>query len=338
MRISFGHAAFALFSILAAALTRAAEPIPIPLPDGTHGVGLDDLGFSAALDRVLVPAGATGSLDLIDPKTRSITRVSGFSAAGGRGGHGDGTTSADEGEGRLFASDRTSLELAVVDPKSAKIVARTKLASGPDYVRWIAPTREVWVTQPDEERIEIFSLAGEPSPPRHEAFLSVPGGPESLVVDRKRGRAYSNLWKSTTVAIDLKRREIVGRWKNGCEGSRGIALDAEHGLVFVGCTEGKAVALDASTGNILGSAEAPKGIDIIDFNPRLSHLSVPGGKDAKLAIFGVSSRGVLSLLGTFPAAVGSHCVTSDAGGHVYVCDPRGGRLLLYSDPFPAASP
>src|SRR6266567_1693484 len=84
------------------------QPKPIPLPGGSAGIGFDDLGYSAELGQVLVPAGRTGNLDLVDPKTLAITTIGGFSAqANYGGGHGEGTTSADAGGGLLFATDRS---------------------------------------------------------------------------------------------------------------------------------------------------------------------------------------------------------------------------------------
>ena len=62
----------------------------------------------------------------------------------------------------------------------------------PDYVRYVAPTHEVWVTEPREHRIEIFSL-DQKLTPTHAAFIDISGGPESLLVDRATGRAYANL-------------------------------------------------------------------------------------------------------------------------------------------------
>ena len=58
--------------------------------------------------------------------------------------------------GLLFVVDRTALRLDVLDPASGKIVAGAALSSGPDYVRYVEKTGEIWVTEPDEDRIEIF--------------------------------------------------------------------------------------------------------------------------------------------------------------------------------------
>ncbi len=308
-----------------------AAPIAISLPGSSGRVGFDDLTYSSALGKVLVPAGSTGRLDLIDPVTRAVTSVSGFSTEAAKGGHGDGTTSADSGAGWIFASDRGRREVAIVDPKTLKIVATAKLAAGPDYVRWVESLKEVWVTEPSDKAIEFFAL--EPGPKLTlKGKISVPGGPEALVIDATRGRAYTHTWKDASVALDLKSHREVARWKNGCGGSRGISLDGSLGLLFIGCDEGKAVVLDvAHEGKKVGEASAPRGVDLIAFNPKLRHLYVPGGDDAQLAVLAVSDQGKLSPVRVVKTAADATCVTADERGGVWLCDPKAGQILLYLD-------
>jgi hypothetical protein len=328
------------FTSGAAAQPPAARVLtaePLALPGGEGGVGLDDLAFAPGLRRVLVPAGRTGRLDLIDPETRKLREIAGFQAsAAGAGGHGAGTTSVDEGGPYLYAIDRTALKLSVVDPRLGKIVAGAPLAGSPDYVRYIAATREVWVTEPDKEGIEIFSLsAADPPVPSHKDFLTVPGGVESLVVDVGRKRAYSNLWKSSTVAIDLAAHKVVAIWPNGCEGSRGLALDAGRNLLFVGCAEGGADTLDlAHDGAVLDRFRFGAGVDIVAYNPELRHLYVPAAKTGQMAIAGVAADGKLTLIGTVATAQGAHCAVADDHRQVWVCDPKAGRLLVVRDTLP----
>jgi hypothetical protein len=326
-------------TIRAAAVTDQKKGTPVPLPGGSPaGIGFDDLRFSPKLHRVIAPAGRTGSLDLVDPSTKAITAIGGFSSDasfGGGSGHGEGTTSADEGRGMIFASDRTQRALVVVDPQAGKVVTSVKLAAGPDYVRWVEPTGEIWVTEPNAEQIEIFSFDGKT--PKQAATISVKGGPESFVVDATRRRAYTHSWKGSTFAIDLDRRQIVATWPNGCEGSRGVALDEGRGWLFAGCDEGTASILDvAHDGKILSKlASGAKGVDVIAYNPTLGHLYYPGEDSATMAVLGVTSDAKLSVLGVFPAASGSHCATADDAGGAWVCDPSGGQLLYFADPFPA---
>lgn len=316
----------------------ALHAVAVPLPAGEGGIGFDDLTFSPQLGKVLVPAGRTGNLDLVDPATRQIVPIAGFSSQKSFvQGHGEGTTSAEFGHGLIFATDRTARKLLVIDPARRAVVARADLAGSPDYVRWVEPTGEIWVTQPDGDRIEIFSLpASGPPVPIHKAFVAIPGGPESLVVDPVTARAYTHLWEGTTLAIDVKTRAITARWPNGCAGSRGIALDAERGLLFAGCAEGKTVVLDLRhDGAVRDTLKAGAGVDIIAYNPHLGHLYLPGGRSETMAILGVSKLGKLSLLGSVRTARAAHCVVADDHRQAWVCDPGRGRLLLVADTYPA---
>src|SRR5215467_13559626 len=130
MRETLGVTGIVLFSLSLALPVSAAEAVPIPLP-----------------------AGRTGNLDLIDPATRQIVPIAGFSSQKGFvQGHGEGTTSADFGRGLIFAIDRTALKLLVLDPAAKTVVAKADLGGDPDYVRWVEATGEIWVTQPDKDR------------------------------------------------------------------------------------------------------------------------------------------------------------------------------------------
>lgn len=302
------------------------------------GIGFDDLWFSAELHAVLAPAGGTGCVDLFDSTSVSQTSLCGIGPGGAyAGGHGEGTTSADFGAGFVFAIDRSSQSLQVVDPKTKQIVATAPLAGGPDYVRWVSSKREVWVTEPDEEQIQVFSLASD-SPPKllGAGTIAVKGGPESLVIDADHDRAFTHLWRGSTVQVGISNRLVGAPFANGCRGSRGIALDAARGQLFAGCSEGEAVVLDVEHGRVIDSIDTPAGVDIIAVNLSLHHLYVPAASDGSVSVLGVGRGGKLAKLGVFQAAKGTHCATGDDHGRVWVCAPDTGSLMVFDDTFPAA--
>jgi hypothetical protein len=336
--------------VLAASCTHGAKVTPnapaavaVDLPDGAPGIGFDDLRFAPELHRVVAPAGRTGALVLVDPDTRAVTAIPGFTRDPNYGGgHGAGATSADAGDGLVFAIDRNARELDVVDPARAAIVARAPLAAGPDYVRYVEATREIWVTEPGAKQIEVFSLpAGTGAPaPAAVATISVANGPESLIIDAKRKRAYTHRWDDKTHAIDLSTRALVATWTNGCSGSRGIALDEARGFLFVGCDEGKAVVLDVDHDGRKLAELGPgvEGVDVIAYNPALGHLYLPGEGSKSMAILGVSSAGQLATLAIVRTAPGAHCVTQDDRGGAWVCSPEDGKLLYFRDDLPPSRP
>ena len=337
--------AFRLYVIAAGTLVLLLQPVPgicqadqrvwnaIALPGGQAGIGFDDLGFSSSLNKVLVPAGRAGTLNLIGPVSRQISSISGFAGTTAfGGGHGEGITSVDGGSELLFVTDRTAGLLDVVDPKRRSILSSTRLASGPDYVRFVVETSEIWVTEPTAQRIEVFSLVSRRVPtPVHRMFVAVPGGPESLIIDHSHARAYTNLWHGFTVGIQLRDHSMVARWPNGCEESRGIALDESQGFLFVACNEGRLSVLDSRTGKMLGRAFSGDGIDIIAYNPKLGHVYLPGEKSGTMAIIGISPAGAATILKTVRVPRGAHCATADNRNQVYICDPSHGQLLVFQD-------
>jgi DNA-binding beta-propeller fold protein YncE len=310
---------------------------PIDLPNSSPGIGFDDLRFASGLRRVLAPGGRSGVLYLIDPDSRAVTTIGGFSTSSTYGGgHDFGATSVDEGNGHLFVTDRTTQKLHVVDPGKGAIVASVGLGGPPDYVRFIPGTGELWVTEPDALRIEIFTL-GPDGTPTSAAAIPVDNGPESLVIDATHGRAYTHRWQSSTVVFDTKTRAMVAEWPNGCAASRGLAIDEAHSFFFVACSEGTVAVLDAAhDGHVLSSIAKGSGFDVIGYNPKLGHLYAAGSACGCLMVFGVNASGSLSALGRFDAPGSTHCVVADDVGGAWVCDPDGGRLLRVSDPYPAS--
>jgi len=331
------------FILSFAAFTTSCKPViagdRIDLPGSSPGIGFDDLRYSSVLHRVLVPAGRSGHLDLIDPERMTVTAIGGFSAtADFDGGHDEGPTSVDEDNGFLFVTDRTSRKLVVVDSRTNAIVGSTALAAGPDYIRFVPATRELWVTEPDSSQIEVFTVSNAlPPVPAHAASIPINNGPESLVIDAKRGLAYTHRWQSTTVALDIKTRAVVGEWANACAGSRGIALDEAHGFLFAACSEGTTSVLDVDHGGrILSSVAQGKGFDVMGYSPALGHVYLAGSACRCLVTLGVSAAGRLSFLGRQDAPNDTHCVTADDVGHAWICDPNHGALLRVTDRFPAS--
>jgi hypothetical protein len=303
-----------------------ASPRTVTLFPG--GIGFDDLVFANATHKVLAPGGATGTLALIDPKTLDVVslRVASLPAStyvAGR--HDAGITSAAQSADRIYASDRTSTKLRALKLDGA-IDVEVALASPPDYVRYVAPTNEIWVTEPEAAQIEVFTCCTVPGFTRI-AKIAVPGGPESLVVSASRRAAYANLWHQKSVEIDLSSHAIRRTFDTGCDKTRGIALDEGAGALFVACNDGDVKAVDIASGKIIARGHAGDGVDIIDWSPSLQHLYVPASRSGTMTIFSQT----LTPLQTVSVPKGAHCVVADDSGQAWVCDPDHGSVIAFTD-------
>lgn len=331
--------AFLFFALTACHATQRADAATATasITLSSSGIGFDDLVFAPTARRVLLPAAGSGEIAEVDPDTFAVTRLQAFPATGRAyqsGRHDNGVTSVAEGDGRFYATDRDSMTVVALDAKSGQKQAESKLSAEPDYVRFTG--REVWVTEPAAAQIEVFT-------PElvHVTTFAVPGGPESLVVDAPHGVAYSNLWHAKSVALDLASHAIRETYESGCQKSRGLALDPAWGLLFVGCNEGKVQvvslaakpsARSAGAGDVVASAPAADGIDVIDYDRTRHRVFAPGARSATMSVFDVAQNGSLEPAATVPVVRGAHCVVLDDHGRAWVCDPDGGKALICSVP------
>jgi hypothetical protein len=329
------------WGVLGGITACTTEPVPttdtlVQLPSGEPGIGLDDLRYSAALDKLVVAAGRTGAVDLIDPVTLELTSIDGFTAfASFDGGDQQGVESADEGDGLVFAVDRAAFTLSVIDPAQQAIVATTPLdRTEPDYVRFSASRDEVWISNVNRGRVEVLSVSGT-SPPVHAAFVST-GGPEGLAIDDERGRVYVRDFGGDVVVVDMATRAVVDRWATGCDRAHGIPIvDPERPFVYVGCGGASVVVLDATDGSPRGRFALGPGASIIAYSPALHHLYLRGDGHPEIVELAVSPDGELAELDRFTTTTRGHCMAADAAGGLWVCDWTQGRLLRFTDIQPA---
>lgn len=379
--MAFRRKWFACFMIAVLALVgcdfrlnpRSLPTSEVKLPFDRANISFDDLQYDAHTDRLIVPAAETGALALVDPLTRSARLVQGFSAQTNATPV-VGTTSATVVGSTIFALDRAAKKIQIVDVTKGQIVGSTDLQDVPDYIRYIAATNELWITERASEQIEVFKLDdNQPPDLTAEQPISVPGGPEALVIYQSGGMAFTNQPKlGTTAVIYLLTRRVRDHWGNGCTKARGMAVDEQHGLLFVACGEGKVVVMDINQDGAQVTSQTYGGsLDFVAYNPTLKHLYLPSAASGIVAIYGVTDAPAvgkptltptglnvdaqegptptpattpaaganirLNFLGTADTAVKARCVTTDSHDNIWICDPNHGQLLVVKDTFPAST-
>src|SRR5262249_27469413 len=203
----------------------AFQTSDLPLPGGgPDGVAMDYLAFDAHTGRVGVPAGDSGSVDVVDGETGKVVRIEGFATQTmerlGRK-RVVGPSSATVGDGVVYVGNRGDFSVCAFDAVKLTKGACGKLDTMPDGLQYVAGTHEVWVTTPRDKTIRILDA----KTLQQKAKLTFEGEPEGFAVDAARGRFYTNLEdKDRTLAIDLKSHATVATWKPACgeEGPRGL--------------------------------------------------------------------------------------------------------------------
>ncbi len=157
---------------------------PLVLPGATDGVniGMDYLGYDPAGDRVWIPAGALGEVDVIDAGTETISRVPGFPTKSvdrrdQKGKRTVGPSSVTLGGGFAYVGNRADSSVCAVDAIKLQRAGCVTLDSSPDGLAYVAATHEVWATTPRDSSITFLDVS-KPGAPVVKGKLTLPGKPE----------------------------------------------------------------------------------------------------------------------------------------------------------------
>jgi uncharacterized protein (TIGR02246 family) len=341
---------------------RAAAPLPrkdppsfrltrraLPLTAEKKSVLMDYLATDRRSGRVWIPAGDDGAVDALDPATDKLTRIGGFSTVDvqifGRPAKA-GPTAVAVGEGVAYIGNRGDATICAIDAASLEkgpclvVGGKGGLEGTVDGLAYVSATHELWATlgapplgvAPPHPAVTVFD-ASSPRALKVKLTVPLPAAPEGYAVDDAHGLFFTNLEdENQTVAIDVRKHQVVGRWDAHCgaSGPRGLAVDPQRRWVFVACTD-RVVVLDAAEGGaLLASAPAGQGIDNIDYLPSRSQLYVAAGQSGLLTIFGVNERGGLGILAAAPTARAARVVVAGNDGTAYVADVAGGQILAFS--------
>ncbi len=167
--------------------------------------------------------------------------------------------------GRGFSSNGRENKASIVDLKSLQTIAKVATGEGPDAILYEPGRREVYTWNGRGQNATVFDAA------TGNVVVTIPlgGKPEFCQADPAAGRIYVNLEDKNEVAVlDTKTHAVVARWPIAPgEEATGLALDADHHRLILGCGNAKMVVMDSASGKVVASLDAGQGIDAAAFDP-----------------------------------------------------------------------
>ena len=346
-------ASLAIASLLAVASTANAafEVKAVPLTAEKGVVTLDYFAWDSVTGRLWVPAGNQASVIVLDRNGAIAGTIPGFATAEfelrGRKGRLE-PSSVALGHGVAYVGNRADRSICIIDATTLKrgacqVIGTAKQGSSaaPDAVVYVDATKELWVTRgappigipSSDKSLSIFD-ASDPKKLKQKGKVALGASAEGYAVDNARGLFYTNLEESgETVAIDVHKRKIVGRWKSGCDETQGVAVDRERGFVFVACSN-RVIALDANHGGaVLGSIDTGGGLDNIDYSDSEHLLYAAASVAATLTVARVGDKGDFSSVAVVPTVNGARSVVAGEK-RAYVIDPIDGQILFVTHTSP----
>jgi YVTN family beta-propeller protein len=167
--------------------------------------------------------------------------------------------------GRGFISNGRSDSVTVFDTRDLKVLAQVKsTGQNPDAILYDPASRRVFAFNGRGGNITVIDAASG----KVVATVAVGGKLEFAASDRK-GMVFVNVEdKSEVVAIDAARGTVAARWPlAGCEEPSGMAIDAAHQRLVVGCGNETALIVDSGSGRVVARLPIGKGVDANGFDP-----------------------------------------------------------------------
>ena len=322
----------ALFAAAAGAATDYAVRT-IALPGASErGIAMDYLVFDPSTKLLWVPAGNTGAVDVLDTTAGAIRQISGLPTREIQTGERKrvvGPSSASVGMNVVYVGNRADSTVCAFGSRSLERVKCGQIDSMPDGVSYVATSREVWVTTPRDHSIRILDA----NSLEEKTKIVLDGAPEGYAVDSTRGLYYTNLEdKDETLAIDVRTKKTVGRWKSACgeAGPRGLVLAPDGNVLFVACTDKVETFNVHRKAALISSAGTGNGVDSIDYSATKRQLYVGAARTGDLAILSVDRAGHLSVVKRVTTAPGARNGVLASDGTVYLAHSPGSELIAVS--------
>ena len=165
------------------------------------------------------------------------------------------------------------------------------------------------------------------------------GGPEFGASDGK-GKIFVNLEdKSSLVKFDANTLKIENTWPLApCESPSGLAIDAVHEILIVGCHNKLMAFVDGNSGKVLGTVPIGQGVDANRFDPVTGYAFASCG-DGSLTIAHEDSPTKFSPVETIQTQRGARTMALDYATHtVYLVTAEFGPAPAATADNPHPSP
>jgi len=216
---------------------------------------------------------------------------------------------------RGFTTNGREATVSVFDTESFKTLKKIAVGRDPDFIRFDAGSGRVLVCHGDAAAVTEID-------PEKEAVIGeidLGGGAEATVIDA-HGMGFVNLEQEAVVVnYDPASLQVKHRFPiTGCQTPTGMAMDAGHERLFIGCRSKVLAVMDASTGQVIATRPIGSRVDAVVFD-----------EDSKL-IFCSNGDGTVSVIHQKSAdeyeSIGD--IRTEPGAKTMAFDPKTKRLFL----------
>lgn len=229
--------------------------------------------------------------------------------------------------GRGFSSNGDEAKVGIVELKTLKTLGKVATEANPDAIVYEPRRREVYAFNGKGHSATVIAAAsGEVL-----ATIPLPGKPEFAAVDSTAGRVFVNIEdKNTILAIDTTQHKVVATWPIAPgESASGMAFDAAHQRLFIGCENKLMEMIDSTNGKVVASVPIQTGVDANAFDPGLQ-LAFSSNGEGTVTVAHEDSPNKLTVVQTLRTQPSARTMALDPRTHrIYLAaatlEPRAGQ-------------
>jgi len=229
---------------------------------------------------------------------------------------------------RGYTTNGRTANSTIFDMATLKVLGDTKTDKDTDGIIYDPCAKRVFTVNGDANTATAIDARSG----NVEGSVALGGGPEFGASDGK-GHIFVNLEdKSSLVKFDAQTLKIENTWPLApCESPSGLAIDAQHEVLIVGCHNKLMAFVDGNSGKVLGTVPIGQGVDANRFDPGTGYAFASCG-DGTITIAHEDSPSKFSLVETIQTKRGARTMEIDpTNHHLYTVTAEFG-------PAPAATP
>ena len=217
--------------------------------------------------------------------------------------------------GRGFTSNGRAATATIFELATLRVLGQVKTGGNPDAILYDGVSHRVFTFNGASGDATAFDgatggVAG---------TVALGGRPEFAVADG-HGQVFVNLEdKAELLRLDAKDLAVRSRWPLApCEEPTGLALDAEHRRLFVGCGNRLMAVVDADGGHVVATLPIGRGVDATAFDAARG-LAFSSNGEGTLTVVREESPDRFRVAET---------VTTQPGARTMALDPKTHRIFL----------
>lgn len=210
-----------------------------------------------------------------------------------------------------FTSNGKAGTSTVFDMKTLKALGEAKTDKDPDAIIYDPSSKRVFTFNGDASSATAIDAATG----KTVGAVALGGGPEFAAADGK-GHVFVNLEdKSQLVKFDPITLKVEKTWPLApCESPSGLAIDAKHDILIVGCHNKMMAFVDGNSGHVIGTVPIGQGVDANRFDAETGMAFASCG-DGTVTVAHEDSPDKFTVVDTITTQRGARTMELDKSNH-----------------------